>query len=157
MDTTQRLVEIAEGVYVEQDVLNIVDKIRAYDPNLKVKFCNPALAETGDAPYKIVEVCPDGIERIVFSVWQLDDKVMERLYAADNSRTNVLVDIHNNNLLAKKIEERRYQEEKEEDRDLIASYLKSPKGQYSFRRRQDDALVIVDDQEGRKHKVIERR
>jgi hypothetical protein len=157
MDTTQRLVEIAEGVYVEQDVLNIVDKIRAYDPNLKVKFCNPELAETGDAPYKIVEVCSDGIERIVFSVWQLDDKVMERLYAADNSRTNVLVDIHNNNLLAKKIEERRYQEEKEEDRDLIASYLKSPKGQYSFRRRQDDALVIVDDQEGRKHKVIERR
>ena len=43
-----------------------------------------------------------------------------------------------------------------EDKDIIASYLRSPKGRYSFRRREDDALVTIDDQEGRRHKVDER-
>lgn len=156
MDVKKRLIELAEGVYVEADVLNVVEKIRSYDSNLRVKFLDPALASAGDPPYKIVELCPDGIERVVFGVWELNEQVLERLYAADNTRTNVLVDLHGNNLLAKKEQERRYEEVVSEDRDIIASYLRSPKGRYSFHRREDDALVTIDDQEGRRHKVNER-
>jgi hypothetical protein len=156
MDEKKRLIELADGSYVESDVLNVVEKIRAYDPNLNVKYCDPALAEFGDAPYKVVELCPDGVERIVFYVWELNETVLERIFAADNARNNVLVGLDNNNLLAKQIERRRYEEIKLEDQDIISHYLKSPKGRYSFRRRSDEALVTIDDQEGRRHKVKER-
>jgi hypothetical protein len=157
MDVKKRLIELADGSYVEEDVLNIVEKIRAYDSNLSVKYCDPARADPSDPPYKVVELCPDGMERVVFGVWELNEKILERLYAADNSRTNVLVDIHGNNLIAKAQQERRYNEVCLEDQDVVSHLLKSPKGRYSFRRRLDDALVIVDDDSCRKHKVYERR
>jgi hypothetical protein len=157
LDVKKRLIEMADGSYVEADVLNVVEKIRDYDSNLGVKYCDPALASADDPPYKIVELCPDGIERVVFGVWSLDETVLDRLYAADNRRTNVLLDIHGNNLLAKKEQERRYTEKRLEDQDILIHYLRSPKGRYSFRRREDDALVVIDDQEGRRHKVNERR
>jgi hypothetical protein len=156
MDIKKRLIEMSDGSYVESDVLNIVEKIRAYDSNLNVKYCDPRLADPADPPYKIVERCPDGIERVVFGVWELNEKVLERLYAADNARTNVLLDLHGNNILAKKEQDRRFNEISLEDQDLVSHLLKSPKGRYSFRRRMDDALIVVDDQEGRTHKVRER-
>lgn len=157
MDVKKRLIELADGSYVEADVLNIVEKIRDYDPNLNVKYVDPALADPSDPPYKVVELCPDGIERVVFGVWELDEKVLERLYAADNARTNVLVDIHGNNILAQKEMDRRYREVCLEDQDVVSHLLKSPKGRYSFRRRMDDALIVVDDDNKRIHKVHERR
>jgi hypothetical protein len=157
VDEKKRLIELADGSYVESDVLNIVEKIRAYDPNLNIKYCDPALADLDDAPYKIVELCPDGVERVVFYVWKLDETILERIYAADNACNNVLVGLNNNNLIAKKAQERRYEEIRLEDQDIVASYLKSPKGKFSFKRREDDALVTIDDQEGRRHKVNERR
>jgi hypothetical protein len=156
MDVRQRLIEMSDGTYVEEDVLNIVEKIRAYDSNLRIKYCDPALADPSDPPYKIVELCPDGIERVVFGVWTLDEQVLERLYKADNTRTNVLLDVHGNNLLAKKEQDRRYREICLEDQDILLHYVKSPKSRWSFKRREDGALVTIDDQEGRKHKVDER-
>jgi hypothetical protein len=106
MDVTKRLIEMADGSYVEEDVLNVVEKVRAYDPNLRVKYVDPALADPEDPPYKILELCPDGIERVVFGVWVLNELVLERLYAADNARRNVLFDVQGKNLLAKKQMER---------------------------------------------------
>lgn len=156
MDVNQRLVQIAEGIYVEQDVLNIVEKIRNYDPNLNVKYCDPARSEFTDAPYKIVELCPDGMERVVFDCWELNETILERIYAADNARNNVLTNLDNVNLIAKKTQERRYQEKRLEEQDLVTSYLKSPKGRYSF-KREDGSLVTIDDQPGREHKVRESR
>lgn len=154
MDTKKRLIEIAEGTYVEHDVLNVVEKIRAYDPNLRVKFCDPQRAEFGDAPYKIVELCPDGIERIVFDVWALDDTVVQRIYAADNAKNNVLVDVDNNNLLAQKIQDRRYEEKRLESNDIVKHIFASNKGRYSF-PREDGAIVHLDDDPNRSHRVVE--
>ena len=157
MDVKKRLIELSDGSYVEEDVLNVVEKIRAYDRNLNVKYVDPARADPGDPPYKVVELCPDGIERVVFGVWTLDETVLERLYKADNARTNVLLDVHGNNLLAQKEQNQRYREVQLEDQDILLHYLKSPKSRWSFNRREDNALVTIDDQEGRKHKVDERR
>jgi hypothetical protein len=156
-EVKKRLVELADGSLVENDVLNIVEKIKNYDPNLRVKYVDPARAQFGDAPYRVTEMCPDGLERLVMEVWELDEKVFERIIAADNSRNNVLLSVDNANLLAAKIQERRYEEIKLEDQDILTHYLKSPKGRYSFRRRKDDALVTIDDQHGRRHKVEERK
>lgn len=151
-EVKKRLVDLGDGQLVEHDVLNIVEKIRNYDPNLQIKYVDPMRAEFGDAPYRITEKCPDGMERIVMEVWELDERILDRIMAADNSRNNVLLSIDNNNLLAKKTQERRYEEVRLEEQDLITSYLRSPKGRFSFKRK-DGALVTIDDQEGRRHKV----
>lgn len=156
-EVNQRLVELADGSLVENDVLNIVQKIKNYDSNLRVKYVDPARAEFGDAPYRVTEICPDGIERLVMEVWQLDERVFERIISADNSRNNVLLSVDNANLLAKKIQERRYEEVKLEDQDLITHYLQSPKGRYKFRRRHDEALVTIDDDPTRHHSVKEKK
>jgi hypothetical protein len=153
-EVKKKLVELAEGVYVESDVLNVVEKIRAYDPNLRVKYCDPARSAIGDAPYKIVEVCPDGFERVVFDVWVLDETVLERLHAADNQKHDILSRLDGANLFAKRNEARRYEEQKLEAKDIVSSYLSSPKGRWSFRDSVTGKTVEIDDQEKRSYRVV---
>ena len=148
-DVGKRLVELAEGTYVEEDVLGIVKKIQDYDDNLRVKFLDPNKADFRDAPYGIFEVCPDGHERLAFSVWELDERVLERLYAADKCRFNIQAQIDHTNAIARREEYRRYEERKLEDQDLVVSYLNSPKGRFSFKKRKGE-LVQLDDDPSRK-------
>lgn len=148
-ETKAKLVNVATNmgyITIERDVLNVAEKIQDYDPNLRLKFCEQA--SVNDPPYKLFELCPDGVERRVMDIWELDDRVIERLHAADNARTNVLVDIDNNNLLAKAIEDRRYKEEMAEAKDMLLHYLKSPKGRYSMKIPETGVKVTIDDQEG---------
>lgn len=138
-------VKLDDGVFVERDVLNIVEKIREYDPNLRVQYLDPQKFEDiTDAPYRIVEVCPDGEVRPVFSVWTLDETVLEKIYLADNQKHDILAAIDGKNLLVKKDKERRYQEERDEAKDIIVHVLKSPKGKYSFKNPMGK-MVVIDD------------
>lgn len=152
----ERLVKMSDGSLVERDVLNVVDKIRDYDPNIRVKYCDPARAEFGDAPYRIMELCPDGMERMIMSVWTLDESVLERLVACDNRRTNVLRDLEGNNLSVEKENHRRFREEMDEAADILHHYLASPKGRYSFVDPKTEHKITLDDQEGIPAKVESR-
>ncbi len=131
-DHVDTLVELAAGVYVERDTLRVVEAIQQYDPNLRVKYLNPdSGAEFADTPYKIVEVCPDGIERVVFGVWQLDGSVLERLYAADTQKHDILAGIDRNNERVKAEQKRRYKEEViAEAHDITVHVIKSPRTTY---------------------------
>lgn len=142
---------MADGSYVERDVLNIVEKIREYDSNLVVKCCTEATALSA-APYALYEKCRDGYERFVFDIWELDERVLERIHAADNMKNSVLVDIDGNNLIVKKAENQRYKEKLAQAQDVIESYLKSPKSSFSF-KNENEQLVTIDSQEGRRAKV----
>lgn len=151
----RRLIQMADGTLVERDVLNIVERIRDYDSNLRVKYVDPSRAKPGDAPYRITEVCRDGLERVVFSVWELDERVLERLYAADTNKLDVLGIIDNSNLKAEMAAKQRYQESIDEAHDIVEHYLRSPKSTYTFVQPETGNLIKIDDQEGRKHKVVE--
>lgn len=144
----ERLVQIATGVFVERDVLGIVQRILEYDPNLRVKYVNPEEASISDAPYMITELCPDGLERVVLRVNQLDERVMERLYAADNVKNNVLVSVDGHNNLIELENQRRFREEKDEANDIVSHYLSSRKGRWSFRDPKTNKHITLDDQEG---------
>ena len=143
MDTKGRLLEMANGSYVEADVFRIVEKVREYDSNLRVKYIDPSQSDLTDAPYAIFEVCKDGLERLVFSVWELDDRVLERLEAADNNRHNVLVDMNGHNLRVKEAQNQRYKEKMLEAHDIFRHVLASPKGTYSFPA--EGKIVTIDD------------
>lgn len=139
-------VKLDDGVIVERDVLNIVEKIREYDENLCVQYLDPSSgADFSDAPYRIVEVCPDGMNREVFSVWTLDETVLERIYAADNNKQDILLQLDRNNQAARANQKRRYEDKTLETRDIIESVLKSPKGTYKFKSPTTGETVTIDD------------
>lgn len=150
-EVRKRLVQLAEGVYVERDVLGIVEKIRDYDPSLRVKFLDPSRAELNDPPWLIVEVCPDNIERVVLRVWELDDRVLERLRAADTQVSDILVVVDQKNAQVRGELKRRFREEQDQAVDIFTSYLRSPKSRWSFKDK--GKKVTLDDAPCRKAKV----
>lgn len=143
----KRLFELGNtGVIVEEDVLGIVEQIRKMDPNLDVQFLDPdAHADLTDAPYQIIERCRDGIPRVVFTTWTLDQRVIDRLRAADNLRNDVLANMDAANLAARLGVERRWEEIRLEDQDLIKHILASPKGSYSWIGRDGEHHTVQDD------------
>lgn len=152
MDVNKRLVELAEGVLVEDDVLRIVERIREYDPNLVIQYCARP-DSIADAPYRIMELCPDGHKRLVFSVWQLDNTVMERIYNADNQRHNTLLLLDKANEKARRENRRRYDEEREQAKDIVAHVFASPKNTYSFTDEDEQGKKKVTVSDVYPHKV----
>lgn len=73
-------------VEVEEDVLNIVQQIKAIDSRIHV-FYNEQTEK-----YDLVEHCLDGVQRLVFSVRELDARVIRRLHEADHWGGNATPD-----------------------------------------------------------------
>jgi hypothetical protein len=139
----KRLIELADGSLVERDVLRIVEQIREYDPNLYVQYVDPALADVSDAPYRIIEKCKDGFDRVVFHTWILDGTVLDRLRLADTQRLHVIQEIEKKNAAAKREQIRRYTDKRELEQDIIKHIVDSHKIEYTFPRPKDEAIVRV--------------
>lgn len=120
-----------DGVLVESDALKIAEKVNLYDPNLRVTFLNESARSVGEPPYVIVERCRDGVDRPVFGVWKLDETVLQRIYAADNEKWNVLQRVDETNARAKQQEKRRYKEVMAEAKEITEAVLRSPKSTYT--------------------------
>ena len=148
LDIQQAYLDMGQGVLVERDVLSIVQRVHEYDPNLKVQYLNDANCGVGEAPWRIVEVCTDGIERPLFSVWTLDERVLQRIYAADQQKWDVLGRLDRSNARAKSSEKNRYRERMEEAREITTTVLRSPKDTFSV------PADIVDPDRSHKEKVI---
>lgn len=127
-----QLVELATGEWMEAGAYEIVRKVQEYDPNLRVQYLDPERAsDITDAPYRIIEMCRDGLPRIVFSVWELDERVIERLHRADALKGNILLGLDGSNLLAEKQRLRRYEDEEDALKEMVTDVLKSPKEKYT--------------------------
>lgn len=142
-----KMVHIAPGVAVERDVLNIVDWIREYAPELDVLYLDPARHDLSpsDPPYQIIERCRDGQVRIVFSCWTLDNSVKERIIAADTQHTDVLARLEANNDAVRNAQERAFRDEMAESHDVMKHILRNPKTTYRFRNTQNELIVVEDD------------
>lgn len=127
----KRMVDLGNGMQIESDVLSIVSKIQDYDPNLIVQFVDPTQSDIWDAPYQIMELCPDGLRRPVMQIWELDDRVLERLYACDKSRHDLMADLNKKNAKAKSVMDRRYKEEVAAVSEMVQGVLRSPKDTYT--------------------------
>lgn len=120
------------GVLVERDALRIAERIKEYDPNLTLQFL-AAEASALEPPFRVVETCRDGIDRIVFSAWQLDGSIIERIYAADNAKHDIQGRLDKTNEKARQEVQRRYKDRMEEANEVAHSVLKSPKSTYVFK------------------------
>lgn len=122
-----------DGHWVERDALRIAEAVNDYDPNLRVKVLWDEFVSVDTPPFQIVETCKDGVERVAFTAWQLDERILERIYAADTRIHDVDALITKNNERAKKEQKQRYQEKREEAKDLISHIAASPKDTYTAR------------------------
>lgn len=140
----RRLVELAQGTYVESDVLNVVEKIRSMYPMLDVQYLDPdRFPDLTDAPYRIVEHCRDGHTRIVFTTWILDNLVLDRIQASDTRKHDVLGIMERNNAEASAKSRQRFRDHMQEQGDILVHALKSPKGSYTFKKETDSGSKIV--------------
>lgn len=144
-ETGKRLIDLGRGVQVESDVLGIVQEIRKRWPVLDVQFLDPEkFSELTDAPYRIVEHCADGFDRIVFSTWKLDSTVFDRIYAADNLRGSILERVDANNNKLKADQKQRYKESLEEAADMTKHILRAGTT-YRFRNMSNELVTLEDD------------
>lgn len=136
---------VVNGVQVELDVLRIAEAIHEYDPNLKVQFLNEA-AKMGDPPFRVVERCRDGVDRVAFYAWELDGRLLERVMKADCARRDLDEIMTKQNRAAKDAKNRRYRESIEEANELAFSIMRSRKSRYSVKDpRTGEILVFTDD------------
>ncbi len=141
---------------IERDVYNIVEKIRNYDSNLRLKYME-GNSNYSDAPYALFELCADGIERLVFTIWELDERILTRLRQSDNQLQNVLNGLEDNNAAVQASLNRRYQDMRDEKHDIAKHVFKSPKGRYSYRDDKGSLIVIDDDPARKGRNVVESR
>jgi hypothetical protein len=145
-ETAKRLIDLGRGVQVEHDVLGVVEQIRKRWPVLDVQFLDPGrFEEITDAPYRIIEHCADGFDRVVFSTWTLDGRIYERIYNADTLRGSILerIDANNNHLRAG--ERQRFQERLAEAADIAKHVLQNPRTSYSFENTDGEKITVQDD------------
>jgi len=142
----QDLVSISPGNKAERDVLNIVEWIRNYDPNLDVMYLDPGRCESPfDAPYIVVEKCNDGQTRLVCSVWELDERVKQKILAADTFLSPVEQNFERINELARKAQKDKWEESKSEASDMGTHLLKNPKTSYTFKNHEGELVKVEDD------------
>lgn len=145
-ETAQRLIDLGRGVRVESDVLGVVEEIRKRWPVLDVQFLDPErFGDLTDAPYRIIEHCADGFDRVVFTTWTLDKSILDRIWAADNLRGSVLERVDANNTFVRAGERQRFKERLAEAADLAKHVLKNPKTSYSFKNTEGEFVKVEDD------------
>jgi|SRR5215471_1478341 len=143
--TAQRLIDLGRGVRVEKDVLGVVEEIRRRWPVLDVQFLDPGrFEEITDAPYRIIEHCADGFDRVVFTTWQLDGRIYERIYNADTLRGSILERIDANNDHLRAGERQRFAERLEEARDIAEHAIRAGTT-YTFHNTEGEKVTLQDD------------
>lgn len=144
-DVKKRLVELVGGYVCDGDVYDIVTRVQEYDPALRIQYL-AGRGEPGNPPYRLVERCRDGIERIVFDIWELDARVLERIWAADNQRHDILAELDSNNSNVRAAMQKRFQdEEMAAALDLSHHVLGTSKGRYTIPGPLDGTVVKMHD------------
>lgn len=126
------IVQLDDGMLVESDVLRIAEKIQEYDPNLKLQYLERP-ESLGDPPFRVLEKCKDGKWRVAFTAWQLDDRLLERIMAADTRIQDLDAIITNKNIKAREDKNRRYQEQMDEAAEMVKAIASSPKDTYTIK------------------------
>lgn len=118
----------------------IVNEIKRLHPNLTVQYCDPdSLAAVGDPPYRIVER-RDGQERVVLAVYELDQRVLDKLLIMDHFKNpHILEDIQKTNDAVKQASQAKFSEAVREQALIAHTANNSKKISYSF-RTQDGKL-----------------
>lgn len=130
-------------VEVDHDIFGVVQEIRDRWPQLQVQFCNPDLADPSDAPYRIIEMGRDGQWYEVMAIWEMDRRVIDRLYDSDITRTDVLRRVEESERKAREEQKLKELAEFEEANDIATHALTSRQSKYKIHNSKGE-LVEMD-------------
>jgi len=121
-------------------------QIREHWPELSIQYCeNP---ELGDAPYRIVENCGDGVQRGVLAAWELDGRLLEVLHQADTSKHDVQKIMEKGNNAARLANSNKSLYWRDYCRDVITTAAKHMGTSFTFKDPRPDhegEIVKIDD------------
>jgi hypothetical protein len=140
---------VVDGQIVERDALRIAEAIKDYDESL-----DPDLADVNEAPFIVCERRKtDGALIRVMEAWELDERILERIYAADTQRSDVLLGLEKKEVQMRRDQQSRYQEKRDANKDLVESIVKNMKSKYTFEK--DGKKVTLYDDRPAESEVIE--
>ena len=136
---------VVDGMIVERDALRVAEAIREYDENLVVLCVDPSYVEgISEEPFVIAERDDAGVLHPVLRAWTLDGTVLERLYYADNKKFNTMDTLLNIEQQAKRDNQSRYREFREEAKDIVA-HIAGMGSKYSVRDSNSGELITFYD------------
>ena len=126
-------VPMEDGSFVNEKVARIVELIREYDYRLDVEWIPTAARAPGDDAFRIIEHTPDGRKAVVMGVAteeEFDERVLARIYGADNKNWDVQERMEAHNKAVRDLQRKRREEIMEENNQMAAAILRSPKSTY---------------------------
>lgn len=136
---------VIDGLIVERDALSIVERIKEYDEDLEVVCLDPVMAGPNDAPFILLWKRPTGEYVRVFEFWELNETIIQRIYASDQRRFDALDRTIKMEEYQKKQREDRYKDKVAETADLLAYAMKNRTSSYTFKNHEDELVKVKDD------------
>jgi hypothetical protein len=122
-----------DGTWISPKVARVAELLTAYDWHLEVKWIPPAQRAHDDPAFAICYThggCPDFVVMYVQDESEMDERVLQRIYAADNGQANVLNALEAHNKAVKDLQRAKYEDALAEANDLAAHIWKSKLNTY---------------------------
>ena len=132
------------NVLVEKDAMGIAQAIKDYDPDLDLICLDPNSAAFTSAPFMVVWRSPQGHYEKVLEAWELDRRILERLYVADQHKTDTLATIEQWEERNRKLSQSRYEEKLGDNNQLLEAAITNKKSSFTFDNEQGDRVKIND-------------
>ncbi len=123
---------MVEGVLVQGDALRIAERIHEYDSNLTLQYLEDA-ERANQPPFRVIEHCKDGVDRVAFTAWVLDERLLQRVYHGDNARHDLDRILTEANRRAKDRQKQQFRDSLAEANDITQHVIKSPRVRYTVR------------------------
>lgn len=123
-----------DGHFVSDKHMRIAEIIKDYDPDLELVWIPPEnrLPEDNNKEFAVTHRLPGKNPYIVFyvSADEVDERVLARLWSADNGNGSVLNKIDAMNAAVEAVKLKEQMDYEEERSDLVKHILKSPRATY---------------------------
>lgn len=129
------------GEWVSAKTAHVAELIKEYDHRLELRWVPPDKRIPGDPEFAIIEKNDDGREYIAFLIqdesW-VDERLLGRIYAADNINKNVGAETEAHNRAVRELERKQAQDELAEQHDMVVSMMRSPLHTYRINGKKID-------------------
>jgi hypothetical protein len=135
-----------DGCLVDRDCLHIAEKIQDYDPDLQLIALDPddLHASITSAPFMVIRHKGDGTYERVLEAWELDDRVIERLWLADGTRNNQLDQLVSLEQAKKAKEDYDNSQKMWQNHELFAAAMSNKKSEFSYKNEAGEHVTIKD-------------
>ena len=134
-------VPMSDGSWETEKAARVAELISEYDHRLRLAKVNPEMKRPGDADYAIIEHNDDGRDYVAFLIQDetfLDERLLARIYLADNKYHNVGDEAEAHNRAVRALEQKRQQDELDLANDIAFSMLRSPLHTYRHNGKKID-------------------